>query len=159
MANGSVRARAKRTSAPRQTRPAHQPGVTAIIPAYNMEAFLGRALESALAQTYPNLEILVVDDGSTDQTRASAERFAARDPRVRVVSVPNGGVAAARNLGTRMARTPYVAYLDADDLWHPEKIARQVAEMAAHGHKGDWVGCYTLSRYIDTADRVLANGA
>ena len=135
------------------------PAVTAVIPAYNMEAFLARALESAVDQTYPDLEVIVVDDGSTDRTRAIAERFADRDSRVRVVSVANGGVAAARNLGTRMASTPYVAYLDADDLWHCEKIARQVAAMAVHGHEGEWVGCYTLSRYIDAADRVLANGA
>src|SRR5690606_28828030 len=111
------------------------PAVTAVIPAYNMEAFLGRALESALAQTYPQLEIIVIDDGSTDGTRALAEGYAAHDKRIRVVPVANGGVAAARNLGTSMAATPYVAYLDADDLWHPEKISRQVSALAFHGHE------------------------
>lgn len=134
------------------------PAVTVVIPAYNMEAFLGRALESALAQTYPQLELIVIDDGSTDGTRALAEGYAAHDNRIRVASVANGGVAAARNLGTRMATTPYVAYLDADDLWHPEKISRQVRALAAHGHESEWAGCYTLSRFIDVADRVLANG-
>ena len=128
-----------------------------MIPAYDMETFLGRALQSALGQTYPHLEIIVVDDGSTDDTRSIAERFADTDPRVRVVSVANGGVAAARNLGTEMAATPYVAYLDADDLWHPEKIARQVAALAAYGHQGEWAGCYTLSRFIGLEDQVLAN--
>lgn len=133
------------------------PGVTAVIPAYNMEAFVGRTLASALGQTYPHLEIIVVDDGSTDDTRATAEKVAAGDPRVRIVSVENGGVAAARNHGTQLATTPYVAYLDADDLWHPDKIARQVAALSVHGHDGEWAACYALSRFIGLDDRVLAN--
>jgi len=140
------------------TGPRSAPAVTAVVPAYNMELFLGRAIESVLAQTYRPLEVIVVDDGSTDDTRAIAERYAARDERVRVVSVANGGVAEARNLGTRLATTPYVAYLDADDLWHPDKIARQVAALDAHGHESDWAGCYALARFIDADDRVLANG-
>ena len=129
-----------------------------VVPAYNMEDFLDRTLHSALAQTYPNLEIIVVDDGSTDRTLAIAKRCADRNENVRVISVPNGGVATARNLGTRMARTPYVAYLDADDLWHPEKIARQIAALEIHERDGQWVGCYALSRFIDLKDRVLADG-
>lgn len=140
------------------SQPGAFPAVTAVIPAYNKELYIGRAIESALAQTYPQLEVIVVDDGSSDGTRAIAERFAAQDKRVRVVSVENGGVAAARNLGTQLAATPYVAYLDADDLWHPEKVARQIAALSAHGHEGEWAGCYTLSRFIDPADRVLGNG-
>ena len=140
------------------SQPGPFPAVTAVIPAYNKELYIGRAIESALAQTYPQLQVIVVDDGSSDGTRAIAERFAAQDKRVRVVSVENGGVAAARNLGTQLAATPYVAYLDADDLWHPEKVARQIAALSAHGHEGEWAGCYTLSRFIDPADRVLGNG-
>ena len=140
------------------SQPGAFPAVTAVIPAYNKELYIGRAIESALAQTYPQLQVIVVDDGSSDGTRAIAERFAAQDERVRIVSVENAGVAAARNLGTQLATTPYVAYLDADDLWHPEKIARQVAALSVHGHEGDWAGCYTLSRFIDPADRVLGNG-
>ena len=97
---------------------ASAPRVTAVIPAYNMEAFLERALTSAAEQTYPHLDILVIADGSTDGTRAIAERFAAGHECVAVESVANAGVAAARNLGTRLARSAYVAYLDADDLWH-----------------------------------------
>jgi glycosyltransferase involved in cell wall biosynthesis len=138
---------------------ASAPRVTAVIPAYNMEAFLERALTSAAGQTYPHLDILVIDDGSTDGTRAIAERFAAGHERVRVESVANAGVAAARNLGTRLARSAYVAYLDADDLWHPAKIEKQVAALAAHGHDGEWAACYTLSRYIDRNDRVLGNAS
>jgi glycosyltransferase involved in cell wall biosynthesis len=149
---------ADRRSAPRGIRAVTGPGVTAVIPAYNMEAFVGRTLASALGQTYPHLEIIVVDDGSTDRTRAIVEKMAAGDPRVRVVSVENGGLAAARNLGTHLSTTPYVAYLDADDLWHSEKIARQIAALSVHGHESEWAGCYALSRFIDLADRVLDNG-
>jgi glycosyltransferase involved in cell wall biosynthesis len=149
---------ADRRSAPRGIRAVTGPGVTAVIPAYNMEALVGRTLASALGQTYPHLEIIVIDDGSTDRTRAIVDKMAAGDPRVRVISVENGGLAAARNLGTRLSTTPYVAYLDADDLWHPEKIARQIAALSAHGHEGEWAGCYALSRFIDLADRVLDNG-
>lgn len=136
---------------------AADPGVTAVIPAYNMGHFLQRTLTSAIEQTYPHLDIIVIDDGSTDATRAIAERFAAAHERVRVATVANAGVAAARNLGTRLARSTYVAYLDGDDLWHPAKIARQVEALAGHGH--EWAGCYTLTRYIDLNDRVLGNGA
>ena len=139
-------------------RDAPLPGVTAVVPAYNMEAFLERTLTSAIRQTYPELDIVVIDDGSTDRTREVAERVAATHDRIRVESVANAGVAAARNLGTRLARTPYVAYLDADDLWHPEKIARQVAALAAHGHEGEWAASYALTRYIGIADEVLGNG-
>ena len=136
-----------------------RPRVTAVIPAHNMEAFLERTLASAIGQTYPDLDVIVIDDGSTDGTRAIAERIAATHERVRVESVANAGVAAARNLGTELARTPYVAYLDADDLWHPQKIERQVAALAAHGHDGEWAACYALSRFIGVGDEVLANGA
>jgi glycosyltransferase involved in cell wall biosynthesis len=149
---------ADRRSAPRGIRAVTGPGITAVIPAYNMEALVGRTLASALGQTYPHLEIIVIDDGSTDRTRAIVDKMAAGDPRVRVVSVENGGLAAARNLGTHLSTTPYVAYLDADDLWHPEKIARQIAALSVHGHEGEWAGCYALSRFIDLADRVLDNG-
>jgi hypothetical protein len=133
------------------------PGVTVVIPAYNKEAFIGRTLASTLGQTYPHLEIIVVDDGSTDKTRAIVEDLAGGDSRVRVISTANGGVAAARNHGTRLATTPYVAYLDADDLWHPDKIARQIAALSAHGQDSEWAGCYALSRFIGLDDRVLAN--
>ena len=135
-----------------------RPRVTAVIPAHNMEEFLERAILSAVRQTYPELDIVVVDDGSTDGTRAIAERMGASHERIRVETIANSGVAAARNLGTELARSTYVAYLDGDDLWHPEKIEKQVAALAVHGHDGEWAACYTLSRYADVGDRVLGNG-
>ena len=135
------------------------PEVTAVIPVYNMESFVQRTLESAAAQSYPRLRLLVVDDGSTDGSLAICRRFAATHPNIEVVSGANGGVAAARNLVTELARSEYVAYLDADDLWHPHKIARQVEALLAHGYDSDWAACYTLFRLVDENDAVLLDGA
>jgi glycosyltransferase involved in cell wall biosynthesis len=134
------------------------PKVTAVIPAYNMASFIERALCSAIGQTYANLEVIVIDDGSDDETATIAQRVASEHSNVRVVSTDNAGVAAARNLGTQMADSLYVAYLDADDVWHPLKITRQVAALAAHGHSSEWGACYALHRTIDSHDRVLGNG-
>jgi glycosyltransferase involved in cell wall biosynthesis len=99
--------------------------VSVVIPAYNAERELRQAVESALAQTAGDLEVIVVDDGSTDGTRAVAEGF--DDPRVRAVSQENAGAAAARNAGIAVASGEYVAFLDADDAWLPTKLERQLA--------------------------------
>jgi glycosyltransferase involved in cell wall biosynthesis len=129
--------------------------VSIIVPAYNAERFLARTLRAALRQTYVTFEMIVIDDGSTDSTGAVARAFAQSDERVRVISVPNGGVAKARNIGIGEAAAELVAFLDADDLWHPTKLERQVA--ALDGMK-DAAAVYTLSRDIDVDDRVLGSG-
>lgn len=129
--------------------------VAVVIPAYNAAVTLAETLESVLAQTHTALDIVVVDDGSTDNTRQIAEAFAERDPRVRVLSQPNGGVARARNTGIAATTAEFVAPLDADDLWHPEKIARQLAVMRAGGRDMGFV--YTLFRTIDGQSRVDRN--
>ena len=98
--------------------------VTAVIPTYNYARFVGRAIDSVLAQTYPGIECVVVDDGSTDDTPAVLARYAGR---IQVISQPNRGVSAARNAGIRAARGDGIALLDADDVWKPTKIAKQVA--------------------------------
>jgi len=100
------------------------PLVSGIIPCYNRPEYVAQAIESALAQTYPALEIIVVDDGSTDDTPAVLERYA---DRVRIVRQANAGTAAARNAGIRASSGKYLAWLDSDDTWLPEKIAAQVA--------------------------------
>ena len=131
-----------------------QPLVSIIVPAYNAERFLARTLQSALRQTYATIEMIVIDDGSTDSTGAVARAFAQSDERVRVISVPNGGVAKARNIGISEAAGEFVAFLDADDLWHPTKLERQ---MAALDEMKDAAAVYTLSRDIDVDDRVLGS--
>ena len=102
------------------------PLVSVVIPAYNAEKTLAQTLRSILAQTYQQLEILVVDDGSRDGTFELAKEYGLSDPRIRVLRQENGGVARARNHGVREARGSYVAPIDADDLWHPRKIELQV---------------------------------
>ena len=102
------------------------PLVGVVVPTYNRADVLPRALQSALRQTYEALEVIVVDDGSTDDTEAVVA--ALDDPRVRYVLQPrNAGVSAARNRGIREARGEFIAFLDSDDEWFPDKIERQVA--------------------------------
>lgn len=102
-----------------------KPGVSVVIPAFNYARYLPEAIESVLAQTHADFEVIVVDDGSTDDTRAAVARFT--DPRVRYVWQENAGLSAARNTGIREARFPFVGFLDADDAWAPEFLARALA--------------------------------
>lgn len=102
--------------------------VSCIVPTYNGAAFLAEALDSICAQTRAPFEILVADDGSTDDTLAVAARYG---DRVRVVAQPNAGPAAARNFGVRETQGELLAFLDQDDLWHPEKLARQLGRFEA----------------------------
>jgi glycosyltransferase involved in cell wall biosynthesis len=113
--------------------------ITVVIPTYNRAALLVRAVESALAQTVPPTEILVVDDGSTDDTAAVCARWS--DP-VRYIATPNGGVARARNVGIAQARGEWIALLDSDDEWEPEKLATQCAALdAAADARWSITGC------------------
>jgi glycosyltransferase involved in cell wall biosynthesis len=99
------------------------PKVSVIIPAYNAEAYLRQAIESVLAQDFRDIEVLVIDDGSKDGTAAVAGTFGSP---VRRLSKENGGVSRARNFGIQHAAGEYVAFLDADDLWEPTKLRKQV---------------------------------
>ena len=102
--------------------------VSVVIPAYNAELLVGDGLASALAQTYPIREIVVVDDGSKDSTLAVLRRFESENPgRIRVLTGPNRGGSAARNRGLAQITADYVQFLDADDLLLPDKIERDVA--------------------------------
>lgn len=108
------------------------PLVSVIIPAYNCAAYIREAVDSALAQDYPALEVIVVDDGSSDGTGAA---LAAYGERIRLLSQRNRGCAAARNLGLAHARGSHVAFLDGDDVWRPDKIRRQIEAMRRSGHR------------------------
>ena len=109
------------------------PRVSCIVPAFNGARYLGEALDSILAQTYRPIEVVVADDGSTDETADIAARYGAA---VRFVAQATAGPPATRNLGVRAARGDLVAFLDADDLWHPEKLARQMARFTARPELG-----------------------
>jgi glycosyltransferase involved in cell wall biosynthesis len=131
-----------------------EPLVSVVIPAYNGAAFIERTLKSVSSQTYRNLEIIVVNDGSTDNTPDVVTACAATEPRLSMVTIPNGGVARARNHGISIAKGELIAFVDADDLWHPIKIAEQVRAMA--GSVGAQFGAsYTLHRVIDQNDGIL----
>ncbi|MEQ8540075.1 MAG: glycosyltransferase family A protein [Coleofasciculus sp. D1-CHI-01] len=102
------------------------PLVSVIIPAYNAEAFIEKTLKSVLSQTYQNLEVLVVDDGSQDRTPEIIKSIAQHDKRVIVLHQKNAGVAAARNLGIETSQGEFIAPIDADDIWYPENLEKQV---------------------------------
>jgi glycosyltransferase involved in cell wall biosynthesis len=98
--------------------------ISCVVPVFNGERYLREALDSILAQTYQPLELIVVDDGSTDGTATLAAGYGER---IRYLWQANAGEASARNRGLSAAQGEFIAFLDADDLWHPEKLTRQVA--------------------------------
>jgi glycosyltransferase involved in cell wall biosynthesis len=102
--------------------------ISCIVPVFNGERYLAETLDSILGQTYRPVQIIVVDDGSTDET---ARVVADYGPSVTYLFQPNAGPAAAKNLGVSAAQGQFLAFLDADDLWHPEKLARQMARFQA----------------------------
>lgn len=130
-----------------ESRSAHKdatsrPRVTVFIPAFNAERYIGDAIESVLAQTYPDFELLIIDDGSTDASAAVICSFET-DPRLRAVShIQNLGQPRTRNHGLEIANGEYIAFLDADDRCIPERIARQVAYLDTHADidgVGSWM--------------------
>ena len=103
------------------------PLVSVIMPAYNSEQFIEKAIRSALAQTYSNLEMIVIDDCSKDSTVQIVQKLAQEDNRVRLIqNETNAGAANSRNKGMDCSRGAYVALLDSDDIWHPDKLQKQI---------------------------------
>ena len=108
---------------PDQTRLDHSCAlISVIIPVYNVEAYLARCLDSILAQTYTNLEILIIDDGSTDNSGTLCDEYAQKDSRIRVIHQENQGLAEVRNIGLREAKGEYIQFVDSDDWIDPETI-------------------------------------
>lgn len=110
------------------------PRASIVVPAYNVADTLAETLRSLLAQTFGDLEVIVVDDGSSDDTLAVARAF--DDPRLRIVSQANRGLSGARNTGITEARGTYVGFCDADDLWRPGKLAAHIAHFEANPRIG-----------------------
>lgn len=127
------------------------PLVSAILPVYNGEKYLAETLESLLAQTWPALEVIAVDDESADLSpailAAYREKFGGR---LQVLRIPNSGVSTARNTGVERARGLYIAFIDQDDLWAPEKVARQVSALIGSRSRIS----FTNTAIIDAAGRV-----
>ncbi len=120
--------------------------VSIVMPMYNCADFVAQSIESVLAQTYPYWELLVVDDVSTDNSVAIVEEYAKQDARIRLLHNPvNSGAAESRNYALREATGRWIAFLDSDDLWLPEKLAKQVPFMAENGYHFS----YTQYREMD----------
>lgn len=104
------------------------PLISIVIPLFNAEKYIGKTIESVIAQTYPNWELLIVDDCSTDSSQIIAEAFTKRDNRIRLVrsELNFGGPAKPRNIGVEYAKGEYIAFLDADDIWLPKKLEKQI---------------------------------
>ena len=130
----------------------HRPRVSVVIPAFQSEARIGRTLAGLRRQTFADFEVVVVNDGSTDRTSEIVRLATAADGRIRLVEQDNAGIAAARNCGIEHARGDVLAFLDDDDLWHPEKLSLQVARLDASPGAAV-VSC--LSALVDADGRLL----
>jgi glycosyltransferase involved in cell wall biosynthesis len=131
--------------------------VAVIVPAYNASSYLAETLRSVVDQTHKALEIVIIDDGSTDDTASICRRFADGDARIRILSTENHGVAAARNTGIQASNSPYIAFLDADDIWHPTYIERMLS--ALHRLPDSWGAVYSLHRFIDPEGYCTKSGS
>jgi glycosyltransferase involved in cell wall biosynthesis len=128
--------------------------ISVVIPVRNGERFIGRTLRSVLNQSYRDMEVIVVDDGSTDSSLAIAKEVAADDPRVHFHSGPRAGVAAARNFGIEQARGEFIAPVDADDLWHRDKLLLQLKALRKAGARTGVAYCWSV--LIDEMDIIFA---
>ncbi|MGG6293243.1 glycosyltransferase family 2 protein [Leptolyngbya sp. AN02str] len=124
------------------------PQITVVIPAYNAMRYLPAAVDSVLNQTFTDFEILIVDDGSSDQVRSWASQLS--DPRIRLISQPNQGLSGARNTGILQAQGDYVAFLDADDLWAPSKLEKQLRQFQERPELGL---VHTWMEFIDESGK------
>ncbi len=129
------------------------PQVSVVVPVFNGETTIRRTVASVLRQSFGDFEILVIDDGSTDRTAAIVREFG--DARIRLLPFENRGLAASRNRGIRAARGEFIAFLDADDLWLPDKLALQVTALGQHPGAAL---AYGWSDCIDAEDRLLLQG-
>src|SRR5262249_44460136 len=113
-------------------KPMSQPSVSVMMPVYNAERYVGKAIESVLNQTLSDFELVIVNDGSTDGSLEILQEYAARDPRIRLTSRPNVGLVGSRNELLDAARSNLVACMDADDISRSDRLERQVEYLRAH---------------------------
>jgi len=113
--------------------------ISVIVPVYNMEPYLQKCLDSIIAQSYSNLEIILIDDGSTDKCPQICDEYAAKDSRIKVIHKKNGGVASARNAGLKISTGEYIAFVDSDD-WIETTMYSDLLDVCLN-HNCDYVGC------------------
>lgn len=122
------------------------PTVSVVMPVYNVQNYLGSAVESVLKQTCKDFELILVDDGSTDASYSICQALAENNAQIRVIRQRNKGLAAARNTGIRASIGKYIAFLDSDDLWHSEKLSQHLQLLNQRPEVGV---SYSASRFID----------
>lgn len=130
------------------------PLISVIIPAYNAETYIQTAVKSVVVQTYSNLEVIVIDDGSVDRTRLLVNELAEADDRIKCYSIKNSGRAAARNYGISKATGSWLAFLDADDFWDGEKLSKQLSCWQSDIAVGLM---YTERTWVDAEGKPLSN--
>ncbi|HEY1405826.1 MAG TPA: glycosyltransferase family A protein [Spirochaetota bacterium] len=128
--------------------------VSVVIPMYNAERSIAKSVSSAIKQRYAHIEVIVVDDGSTDRSPSIVKKIIAQNPKskIRMVRKQNGGVSSARNAGMRTARGEFIAFLDADDAWMKEKTALQIAVLNENPHVGMVGALISTARYRSGKD-------
>ncbi|QHL89093.1 glycosyltransferase [Nibribacter ruber] len=126
------------------------PKISVVIPLYNKGAYIAATLQSVLRQTFPSFEVIIVDDGSTDQGPAVVETF--QDSRLRIVHQSNLGVSAARNQGIRLAQAPYIAFLDADDFWQPTYLEEMLRFIERYPACGLYVSAHQVAEKHQVLD-------
>jgi len=129
------------------------PLISVVIPCYNVASYIRACLKSVLAQTFKSFEVICVNDGSPDNTVDIIEAF--RDPRIRIIHQQNRGLSGARNTGINASRGIYVALLDADDLWHPQKLEQHFKHLQLNPHVGI---SYSASEFMDEKGKKLGIG-
>lgn len=131
------------------------PKVTVIIPVYNVESYLREAVDSVLCQTLQDIEIILVDDGSTDNSGIICDEYAAADERVKVIHKPNGGLSSARNAGLEIAKGEYIMFLDSDDYWGKPTLIKELVDKFVKYPDADFIqfSVYTLSE-----NKILKSG-
>lgn len=127
--------------------------ISVIIPAYNAAKYINKTIQSVLEQTYLDWELIIINDGSTDATLEQISQIS--DPRLKVFNFPNAGVAISRNRGMNQASGEYIAFLDADDLWTPDKLASQLSALKANPQAAV---AYSWVDYIDESEKFLYPG-
>ena len=125
--------------------------ISVIVPIYKVEAYLDRCIQSIVAQTYQNMEIILVDDGSPDNCPAICDAWAEKDSRIRVIHQENGGLSDARNAGLEIATGEYIAFVDSDDSIHPDFLERLYQALTEQG--ADVAECAV--NYVDEAGNIL----